>query len=104
MKFAIVFAAICAIAVAAPAGPADDTVLRYDNDNIGVDGYKFAYETSGGITAEEAGTVHDVGLETEHISVRGSFSYLFDGVTYTVNYVADENGFQRKFYEFFDFF
>lgn len=42
MKFAILFAAICAIAIAAPPAAQDVQVLRYDNDNIGVDGYKFA--------------------------------------------------------------
>lgn len=42
MKFALVFAAIFAVALAAPADPKDATVLRYENDNIGVEGYKFA--------------------------------------------------------------
>lgn len=38
MKFAIVFAALIAVALAA-----DVEVLRYDNENSGVDGYKFAW-------------------------------------------------------------
>lgn len=45
MKFFIVFAVIIAAALAAPA-PADDpkdaVVLKYENDNIGIDGYNFA--------------------------------------------------------------
>lgn len=38
----IVLAAILAVALAVPV-PADNevTILRYDNDNIGVDAYKF---------------------------------------------------------------
>lgn len=40
----LVLAAICALCVVA--APLDDakhaTVLRYENDNIGLDGYKFA--------------------------------------------------------------
>lgn len=41
MKFALVFAAVLAVAVALPAGdPKDDTVLRYDAD-VRPDGYNF---------------------------------------------------------------
>jgi len=96
MKFAIVFAALFAAAVALPAGPTDE-VLRYDNDNIGVDGFSYGYETSGGIKAEEVGKLINPGQENEAIAVRGSFSYTGDdGQVYTVNYVADENGFQPE--------
>lgn len=45
MKFALVFAAIFAVAVAGPISPVDHkdaTVLKYENDNIGVGGYKYA--------------------------------------------------------------
>ena len=38
----IVLAVVIAAALAAPVDDKDTTVLRYDNDNIGVDGYKFA--------------------------------------------------------------
>jgi hypothetical protein len=108
MKFAIVFATLFAAAMAqnyrapgsfrsnGPAGPKDE-VLRYTNDNIGVDGYTYGFETSGGISATETGKLLNVGREDEHIAVRGSFSYQGDdGQTYTVNYVADENGFQPQ--------
>lgn len=37
MKFAIVFFALLAVALAA-----DVEVVRYDNENLGVDGYSFA--------------------------------------------------------------
>lgn len=38
-----VLAAVAAIAFAAPIDDAKDaTVLKYENDNIGVDGYNFA--------------------------------------------------------------
>lgn len=43
MKMIIVFVTIVACALAAPAeDPKDATVLKYENDNIGVDGYNFA--------------------------------------------------------------
>lgn len=42
MKFAVVFAALFAVALAIPVDDAKNAqVLRYENDNIGVDGYKW---------------------------------------------------------------
>lgn len=42
MKFALVFAAIFAVALAAPLDdPQHATVLKYENDNIGLEGYKY---------------------------------------------------------------
>lgn len=37
----IVFAALFALALAAPQGEKDAVVVRYDSENIGVDGYNF---------------------------------------------------------------
>lgn len=43
----VVFAALVAYAYAAPQSrDADATILKYDSDNIGVDGYNFAYVVS----------------------------------------------------------
>lgn len=43
MKFALVFAAVLAVAIAIPIDDSKNAqVLRYENDNIGVEGYKFA--------------------------------------------------------------
>ncbi|XP_055373378.1 flexible cuticle protein 12-like isoform X1 [Condylostylus longicornis] len=92
MKFVIVLAALFAVAIAAPA---DVEIVRYDNDNIGVEGYKFGVETSDGKKHDESGQLKNVGTEQEGIAVQGSFSYVGDdGQTYSVSYVADENGFQ----------
>ena len=60
----------------------------------------FAYssvETSDGKTHQEEGQLKDIGTENEALVVRGSYSYTGDdGQVYTVNYVADENGFQPE--------
>ena len=43
MKFIIVFACLIAVALAAPLDDsANAQILRYENDNIGIDGYNFA--------------------------------------------------------------
>lgn len=56
-----------------------------------------SFETSGGIKHEEDGKVIDPTAEISGIAVRGSYSFVGDdGVTYTVNYVADENGFRPE--------
>ncbi|XP_055387444.1 flexible cuticle protein 12-like [Condylostylus longicornis] len=96
MKYAIVFAALFAVALAAPLDdPANAQVLRYDNDNIGVDGYNFAVETSDGKSHQESGKVKNLGPDDTPITVTGSFRYTGDdGQVYEVTYTADENGFQ----------
>ena len=53
------------------------------------------YEQSDGQSRQEEAVVNNLGSENESISVKGSFSFVGDdGQTYTVTYIADENGFQ----------
>ncbi|XP_055373343.1 flexible cuticle protein 12-like [Condylostylus longicornis] len=98
MKFVIVFAALFAVAVAVPIDDSRNAqILRYDNNNIGVDGYNFAFETSDGTSRQEQAELRNIGTEQEAIAVRGSYSWVADdGQTYTLNYIADENGFQPE--------
>ncbi|CAG9795412.1 unnamed protein product [Diatraea saccharalis] len=98
MKSFIVFALFVAAAVAAPvSSDADAQILRNDVDNIGVDGYNYAVETSNGISVQEQGQLKNVGSENEAIEVRGQYSYTGpDGVVYSVSYVANEDGFQPQ--------
>jgi len=42
MKTIIVLAALVAVALSAAVDSKNAQILRYENDNIGVDGYKFA--------------------------------------------------------------
>ncbi|XP_063699345.1 flexible cuticle protein 12-like [Culicoides brevitarsis] len=94
----IVLAGLIAVVCSAPLDDsANAQILKYESDNIGVDGYRFAYETSDGVTRDEEAQLKNVGTENEAISVRGSYSFVApDGQTYTVTYVADENGFQPE--------
>ena len=91
----ICLAALIAVALAAPVDDSNvATILRYDNDNVGVEGFKYGFETSDGISHDEQGELVDVGTENEAIEVRGQFSYPGpDGVTYTVTYTAGKAGF-----------
>ncbi|CAH0702666.1 unnamed protein product [Spodoptera exigua] len=98
MKSFIVLALFVAAAVAAPANPdADAVVVRYDSDNIGVDGYNYNVQTSNGISQQEQGQLKNAGSENEAIEVRGQYSYTGpDGVVYTITYIANELGFQPQ--------
>lgn len=67
-------------------------------NNIGVDGYEYGYALSDGQNKKEEGQLINSGTESETIIVKGSYSW-FDPSTnkrYTVNYVADENGFHAE--------
>ncbi|XP_065360203.1 larval cuticle protein 65Ag1-like [Calliphora vicina] len=93
MKYIIVFAALFAVALARPN---DNEIIRMDN-SIEPEGFKFAVQTSDGSVHTAEGELKDVGTEHEGIAVHGSFSFVADdGKTYTVDYVADENGFQPQ--------
>ncbi|KAH8304032.1 hypothetical protein KR018_006400 [Drosophila ironensis] len=95
MKFAIVLFALFAVAVAAPPQP-DAVILKSDSD-VGPEGFVFGYETSDGQKADASGVLNNVGSDHESLAVKGSYSFVADdGQTYTVNYIADENGFQPQ--------
>jgi len=98
MKMFIVFVAVLAVALAAPIDDSKNAqILKYENDNIGIDGYNFAYETSDGVSQSEQAELKNVGTEQEALSVKGTVTWIAaDGVEYTLNYIADENGFQPE--------
>ncbi|XP_018320475.1 flexible cuticle protein 12-like [Agrilus planipennis] len=106
MKVIIALAALVAVATAAPQAypyqqnldtDKDAVVLKYDSENLGIDHYNYAYEISNGISSQENGEVVNTGAENQSIVVRGQYSFVApDGNTYTVSYVADDNGFQPQ--------
>ncbi|KAL5287149.1 hypothetical protein ACFFRR_008220 [Megaselia abdita] len=96
MKFAIVFAALFALAIAGPVSHDNVDTLRYDNE-VGPESHDSNLETSDGTKIVSHGVLKDAGTDHEAYNHQGSYSYVGDdGVTYTVNYVADENGFQPQ--------
>ncbi|XP_068143148.1 larval cuticle protein 65Ag1-like [Drosophila tropicalis] len=97
MKFVIVFVALFALAYAAPGNiDGEAQILNYKSD-VGPDVWNSAYETSNGIRAFEDGQAINAGTDHESIVVKGSYSFVADdGKTYTINYIADDNGFQPQ--------
>ncbi|EEZ99815.2 pupal cuticle protein 20 [Tribolium castaneum] len=76
-------------------GGAQIPILKYVNDNDGSGNYYYAYETGNGIQAEERGHLKNAGSANKAESAEGSFSYTGpDGQRYSIQYVADENGFR----------
>lgn len=59
--------------------------------------FYYSFGTSNGINREESAVVNNLGSDAESIAIRGSYSYVADdGQTYSVRFVADENGFQPE--------
>lgn len=57
----------------------------------------FRYETENGITGQEEGKLYNRGTDAEALRASGYYTYTGpDNVVYTVNYKADENGFQPE--------
>lgn len=53
-----------------------------------------SFKSSDGIYHSEEGRLKRSDSETEAIAVQGTYSYQHEGVTYTIDYVADELGFR----------
>ncbi|VEN37505.1 unnamed protein product [Callosobruchus maculatus] len=76
-------------------GDAQAQIVKFDND-VRIDGYDFAYETSNGIKRTESGVVKAGSKPDEAaINVNGDFSYaLLDGTPFSVTFVASEDGYR----------
>ena len=70
------------------------------HDNIGLDRYQYNYQLSDGQQKEESAELVKNGPKDEDVSlvVRGSFGWVDPETNqqYTINYVADENGFRPE--------
>ncbi|XP_011206006.2 endocuticle structural glycoprotein SgAbd-2 [Bactrocera dorsalis] len=75
-----------------------NAVILKQNFDLNPDGsYAYNYETSNGIRADEAGYLKNPGTQVEAQVMQGSYSYTGpDGVVYTINYIADENGYRAE--------
>nr|AAV91347.1 cuticle protein 2 [Lonomia obliqua] len=101
MKLLIILS--LAVLVTAKSAPTFDnpggeaSLLKYENDNTGFGSFRYAYEQSDGTRQEQEGFLENEGTKEEYLSVKGSFTWVGpDGVTYTVHYVANKEGYQPE--------
>merc|ERR1711980_18294 len=72
-------------------------ITKYGSVSDETGKYSYNFEAANGIKMSEQGEQKHFGdkLEEGYGGVaRGSYSYELEGVTYTINWVADENGYQ----------
>merc|ERR1712136_454571 len=72
-------------------------ITKYGSVSDETGKYSYNFEAANGIKMSEEGEQKHFGDKLEEgcgSVARGAYSYEMDGVTYTVNWVADENGFQ----------
>ncbi|CAG7648473.1 unnamed protein product [Allacma fusca] len=75
------------------------TITRSSNENQGNGFFNYGYEASNGIRADAQGFIKNPNAHPDHQIqvITGSYSYYgTDGQLYTVDYIADENGFQPQ--------
>lgn len=66
-------------------------ILRSDSET-NPDSFRYSYETSNGIQAQEAGQLRQIGRDAAVVT-QGSYSYISpEGEPVSVSYIADENG------------
>nr|CAD7600021.1 unnamed protein product [Timema genevievae] len=96
MKVLVVIAAILAVSTARPQSPKDAVVETQSFDNIGTGPFNWAFRSNDGVDRQESGLLKNVNSANPSLSVSGTYTYVVDGKTISVSYVADENGFQPK--------
>merc|ERR1711872_220602 len=99
MKSMILLSVFLAVAAAAPQETKVILIKsQTQNRDTEKQEYSFSYETENGISVSESGVQKQIGDKPEEAGTvsQGKYSYPEDSVTYTVTWVADENGFQAK--------
>lgn len=87
--------AFVAIASAKPASEVE--VVKEVNRHDATDGnYHFNYKLNDGTHFKETRKLEDAGGESPSITVKGLFSFVENGVEYTVRYTADATGFHPE--------
>ncbi|CAL8072385.1 unnamed protein product [Orchesella dallaii] len=105
MKSFIVFSALLCVATAqfgrprqqasASRGGEEVLIIRSESENNGDGTYRYLWETSDGSQAEESGYLKPNGNEDPIQVAQGSYSYYSpEGQLISLQYIADENGFQ----------
>merc|ERR1712071_573889 len=96
MKSMILIAVFLAVAAAAPQDSRPIAISKQSqNHDTERQEYSFSYEAENGISVSESGVQKQIGEKPEESGTvsQGKYSYPEDSVTYTITWVADENGF-----------
>ncbi|XP_067648361.1 endocuticle structural glycoprotein SgAbd-5 [Eurosta solidaginis] len=102
MKYQIVLAFACFIAICSAAPPSQPPAqgeeraetLRLETENNGVDKYSFAYDTSNGISRSETGELKTIDDTNAAIVVQGSTTWTSpEGKKFELVFTADEFGY-----------
>ncbi|XP_017862965.1 PREDICTED: cuticle protein CP14.6-like [Drosophila arizonae] len=97
MKCALAIVCLGLCVALTTAAPTNDATIVSQTADVRPDGYTLQLETSDGTKRSEEAILNNIGTEDEAISVKGTYSYVGDdGVTYQVNFVADQNGYQPE--------
>ncbi|KAJ8938035.1 hypothetical protein NQ318_003339 [Aromia moschata] len=95
MKTVIIVCTFVGTVLTRPNTPTPADIIRYDYDSNGFGKFSFEVDTSDGFHHDATGHLENIGTGREELVVTGSYSYTgSDGVKYTVDYIADSNGFQ----------
>ncbi|KRK01269.1 uncharacterized protein Dyak_GE27971 [Drosophila yakuba] len=95
MKFLIVFVALFALTAAGSFSK--EAQIERQICTLTYPLRYISFSTTDGVAAQAAGLLKNAGTKDEALAVKGSFSFVADdGQTYTVTYVADENGYQPQ--------
>merc|ERR1712071_470999 len=97
MKSMILIAVFLAVAATAPQESKPILILKQSqNHDTEKQVYSFSYEPENGISVSESEVQKQIGDKPEEAGTvsQGKYSYPEDSVTYTITWVADENGFQ----------
>merc|ERR1712191_19453 len=94
MKSMILIAVFLAVAAAAPQDSRPIAIMKQSqNHDTEKQEYSFSFEAENGISVSESEVQKQIGEESGTVA-QGRFSYPEDSKTYTITWVADENGFQ----------
>merc|ERR1712191_2727 len=97
MKSMILIAVFLAVAAAAPQESKPILIVKQaQSHDTEKQEYSFSYEGENGIVVSESGVQKQIGAKADEAGTvsQGKYSYPEAGVTYTITWVADENGFQ----------
>merc|ERR1711911_25338 len=92
MKLVILFALVAVAAAAKlPVAIVRQSMVTNEDGS-----FSSGYESADGKREVVTGFNKQIDAENKGMSMRGTYSWVEAGVTYTVNWVADENGFQPE--------